>query len=112
MPEPSRTPGENNERDQSDRGKLHAVVDQTAEAARQVGDKTADVVKRTAQTMADAGRRTAETATQAGKTIVGAVKAARRRRRMPRSAPLSSLAIRPLKSLTRAVRRPLRRSVQ
>jgi hypothetical protein len=74
MPETSRTPGENGERDQPDRGRLHAVADQTADAARQVGDKGADLAKRAVQTAADAGRRTAEAATQLGEKVTGAVK--------------------------------------
>jgi hypothetical protein len=74
MPETSRIPGENSERDQSDRGRLHAVADQTAEVARQVGDKGADVAKRAVQTAADAGRRTAEAATHVGDKIAAAVK--------------------------------------
>jgi Phasin protein len=72
MTETSRRPGENSERDQSDtrdRGRLHAVADQTAEVARQVGDKSAETVKRVAETAADATQRAAqvarETATQA-----------------------------------------------
>src|SRR4051812_10244436 len=68
---------ENNERDAidtRDRGKLHAVVDQTAETARQVGDKGADIAKRAVDTAADATRRTAEVATKVGEKIAGAVK--------------------------------------
>jgi hypothetical protein len=74
MPETLRTPGENSERDQSDRGRLHAVADQTAEVARQVGDKGADLAKRAVQTATDAGRRTAEAATHLGEKVSGAVK--------------------------------------
>lgn len=68
---------ENNERDATDtrdRGKLHAVVDQTADVARQVGDKGADIAKRAADTAADATRRTTEVATNVSEKIAGAVK--------------------------------------
>jgi hypothetical protein len=68
MAETPKKPGENNERDQSDtrdRSRLHAVADQAAEVARQVGDTSADTVKRVGETVADGTRRTNEAAADA-----------------------------------------------
>ena len=59
MAETPKKPGENNERDQSDtrdRSRLHAVADQAAEVARQVGGAT----RRTNEASADATRRAAD----------------------------------------------------